>query len=130
MTAYKVASEILKIDPNALLDKMIAAGLPQKDIEDPVSTEDKQILLSYIRSSKDSPVQEKKVEVPKELSPKKESKTKKDEKPEKEVKKEEKVKPVQEKIKNTETKEKSKKSININGSIRVNDLARKLEKRQ
>ena len=127
--SVKKLSEILKIDPNALLDKMIAAGLPQKDIEDPVSTEDKQILLSYIRSSKDSPVQEKKVEVPKELSPKKESKTKKDEKPEKEVKKEEKVKPVQEKIKNTETKEKSKKSININGSIRVNDLARKLGKR-
>ena len=44
--SVKKLSEILKIDPNALLDKMIAAGLPQKDIEDPVSTEDKQILLS------------------------------------------------------------------------------------
>ena len=64
--SVKKLSEILKIDPNALLEKMIAAGLPQKDIEDLVSTEDKQTLLSYIRSSKDSPVQEKKVEVPKE----------------------------------------------------------------
>ena len=51
--SVKKLSEILKIDPNALLEKMIAAGLPQKDIEDSVSTEDKQTLLSYIRSSKD-----------------------------------------------------------------------------
>ena len=127
--SVKKLSEILKIDPNALLEKMIAAGLPQKDIEDPVSTEDKQTLLSYIRSSKDSPVQEKKVEVPKELSPKKEAKTKIEEKPKKEVKKEEKPQPNQENIASTETKEKSKKSVNINGSIRVNDLARKLGKR-
>ena len=127
--SVKKLSEILKIDPNALLEKMIAAGLPQKDIEDPVSTEDKQILLSYIRSSKDSPVQEKKVEVPKELSPKKEAKTKIEEKPKKEVKKEEKPQPIQDNIASTETKEKSKKSVNINGSIRVNDLARKLGKR-
>ena len=127
--SVKKLSEILKIDPNALLEKMIAAGLPQKDIEDTVSTEDKQTLLSYIRSSKDSPVQEKKVEVPKELSPKKEAKTKIEEKPKKEVKKEEKPQPIQENIASTETKEKSKKSVNINGSIRVNDLARKLGKR-
>ncbi len=127
--SVKKLSEILKIDPNALLEKMIAAGLPQKDIEDPVSTEDKQTLLSYIRSSKDSPVQEKKVEVPKELSPKKEAKTKIEEKPKKEVKKEEKPQPIQENVASTETKEKSKKSVNINGSIRVNDLARKLAKR-
>ena len=127
--SVKKLSEILKIDPNALLEKMIAAGLPQKDIEDPVSTEDKQTLLSYIRSSKDSPVQEKKVEVPKELSPKIEAKTKIEEKPKKEVKKEEKPQPIQENIASTETKEKSKKSVNINGSIRVNDLARKLGKR-
>ena len=127
--SVKKLSEILKIDPNALLEKMIAAGLPQKDIEDPVSTEDKQTLLSYIRSSKDSPVQEKKVEVPKELSPKKEAKTKIEEKPKKEVKKEEKPQPIQENVASTETKEKSKKSVNINGSIRVNDLARKLGKR-
>ena len=127
--SVKKLSEILKIDPNALLEKMIAAGLPQKDIEDPVSTEDKQTLLSYIRSSKDSPVQEKKVEVPKGLSPKKEAETKIEEKPKKEVKKEEKPQPIQENIASTETKEKSKKSVNINGSIRVNDLARKLGKR-
>ena len=127
--SVKKLSEILKIDPNALLEKMIAAGLPQKDIEDPVSTEDKQTLLSYIRSSKDSPVQEKKVEVPKELSPKKESKTKIEEKPKKEAKKEEKPQPIKENIAPAETKEKSKKSVNINGSIRVNDLARKLGKR-
>ena len=127
--SVKKLSEILKIDPNALLEKMIAAGLPQKDIEDSVSTEDKQTLLSYIRSSKDSPAQEKKVEVPKELSPKKAPKTIKEEKPEKEIKKEVKVQSAQEKNKNTETKEKVKKSVNINGSIRVNDLARKLGKR-
>ena len=127
--SVKKLSEILKIDPNALLEKMIAAGLPQKDIEDSVSTEDKQTLLSYIRSSKDSPVQEKKVEVPKELSPKKAPKTIKEEKTEQEIKKEVKVQSAQEKNKNTETKEKVKKSVNINGSIRVNDLARKLGKR-
>ena len=127
--SVKKLSEILKIDPNALLEKMIAAGLPQKDIEDLVSTEDKQTLLSYIRSSKDSPVQEKKVEVPKELTPKKESKNKTDEKPKNEVKKDQKVKTVKEEPPKAQNKEKSKKSVNINGSIRVNDLARKLNKR-
>ena len=127
--SVKKLSEILKIDPNALLEKMIAAGLPQKDIEDLVSTEDKQTLLSYIRSSKDSPVQEKKVEVPKELTPKKESKNRIEEKPKNEVKKEQKVKTAKEKPLQTQNKEKSKKSVNINGSIRVNDLARKLGKR-
>ncbi|MAR99117.1 MAG: translation initiation factor IF-2 [Flavobacteriales bacterium] len=127
--SVKKLSEILKIDPNALLQKMIAAGLPQKDIEDLVSTEDKQTLLSYIRSSKDSPVQEKKVEVPKELTPKKESKNKIEDKPRNEVKKEQKIKTVKEKSLQTQNKEKSKKSVNINGSIRVNDLARKLGKR-
>ena len=69
--SVKKLSEILKIDPNALLGKMIAAGLPQKDIEDLVSTEDKKTLLSFIRNSKDSPVKEKKVEVTKEFTPKK-----------------------------------------------------------
>ena len=59
-----------------------------------------------IRNSKDSPVQEKKVEVPKELSPKKESKTKSEEKPEKEIKKEPKVKRAQEQSTRIETKEK------------------------
>ena len=127
--SVKKLSEILKIDPNALLEKMIAAGLPQRVIEDSVSTEDKQTLLSYIRSSKDSPVQEKKVEVPKELTPKKESKNKTEEKPKNEVKKEQKVKTAKEEPSRTQNKEKSKKSVNINGSIRVNDLARKLSKR-
>ena len=120
--SVKKLSEILKIDPNALLQKMIAAGLPQKDIEDLVSTEDKQTLLSYIRSSKDSPVQEKKLEVPKELTPKKESKNKIEDKPRNEVKKEQKIKTVKEKSLQTQNKEKSKKSVNINGSIRVQDL--------
>ena len=69
--SVKKLSEILKIDPNALLEKMIAAGLSQTNLDDLVSTEDKQKLLSYIRSAKDSPVSEKKVEVPKELEPQK-----------------------------------------------------------
>jgi len=55
--SVKKLSEILKIDPNALLDKMIAAGLSQTSVDDLVSTEDKQKLLAYIRSSKDSPAQ-------------------------------------------------------------------------
>ena len=70
--SVKKLSEILKIDSNALLEKMIAAGLSQKSLDDLVSTEDKQKLLAYIRSAKDSPVSEKKVEVPKELEPQKE----------------------------------------------------------
>ena len=50
--SVKKLSEILKIDPNALLEKMISAGLPQKNIEDLVSTEDKQaLLLSLIHIS-------------------------------------------------------------------------------
>ena len=69
--SVKKLSEILKIDPNALLEKMIAAGLSQTNLDDLVSTEDKQKLLSFIRSAKDSPVSEKKVEVPKELEPQK-----------------------------------------------------------
>ena len=52
--SVKKLSEILKIDPRVLLDKMIAAGLPQTNVEDLVSNEDKQKLLSFIRSSKDS----------------------------------------------------------------------------
>ena len=51
--SVKKLSEILKIDPQVLLDKMIAAGLSQTNIEDLVSNEDKQKLLSFIRSSKD-----------------------------------------------------------------------------
>ena len=52
--SVKKLSEILKIDPEILLEKMINAGLQQKSIDDLVSNEDKQKLLSFIRSSKDS----------------------------------------------------------------------------
>ena len=117
--SVKKLSETLKIDPQALLDKMIAAGLSQTSIEDSVSNEDKQKLLAFIRSSKDS-VKEDKTEpvvstpqTPK-AAPKKEKTEKSKDSPE----------PAsQKKVK------KSKKSVNINGSIRVNDLSRKLNKR-
>ena len=127
--SVKKLSEILKIDPNALLEKMISAGLPQKNIEDLVSTEDKQALLSFIRSSKDSPVQEKKVEVPKELTPKKETKKKTKEKSKSDIKEGKTDQPLLEKTPQIQTKDKAQKTVNINGSIRVNDLARKLGKR-
>ena len=52
--SVKKLSEILKIDPEILLEKMISAGLKQKSVDDLVSNEDKQKLLSFIRSSKDS----------------------------------------------------------------------------
>ena len=127
--SVKKLSEILKIDPNALLEKMISAGLPQKNIEDLVSTEDKQALLSFIRSSKDSPVQEKKVEVPKELTPKKETKKTIKEKSKSNTKEDKTTQPQLEKTPQKLTKDKVQKTVNINGSIRVNDLARKLGKR-
>ena len=127
--SVKKLSEILKIDPNALLEKMISAGLPQKNIEDLVSTEDKQALLSFIRSSKDSPVQEKKVEVPKVLTPKKETKKKTKEKSKSDIKEGKTDQPQLEKKPQIQTKDKAQKTVNINGSIRVNDLARKLGKR-
>ena len=127
--SVKKLSEILKIDPNALLEKMISAGLPQKNIEDLVSTEDKQALLSFIRSSKDSPVQEKKVEVPKELTPKKETKKKTKEKSKSDIKEGKTDQSQLEKKPQIQTKDKAQKTVNINGSIRVNDLARKLGKR-
>jgi translation initiation factor IF-2 len=122
--SVKKLSEILKIDPNALLEKMIAAGLSQTNLDDLVSTEDKQKLLSYIRSAKDSPVSEKKVEVPKELEPKKD-KPEPIEKP----KPVEKPKKVLQKKASEPSREKTKKTVNINGSIRVNDLSRKLNRR-
>ena len=117
--SVKKLSEILKIDPKVLLDKMIAAGLPQTNVEDLVSNEDKQKLLAFIRSSKDSVKEDTpKTIVPEAQKPKVSPKTEKttkltnssNEKPKKEIHKE-------------------KKSVNINGSIRVNDLARKLSKR-
>ena len=128
--SVKKLSEILKIDPNALLEKMIAAGLSQKSLDDLVSTEDKQKLLAYIRSAKDSPVSEKKVEVPKELEPQKE-KPEPIEKPKPEEKAEpvKKSKPAVVKKDSEPAKEKPKKTVNINGSIRVNDLSRKLSRR-
>ena len=128
--SVKKLSEILKIDPNALLEKMIAAGLSQKSLDDLVSTEDKQKLLTYIRSAKDSPVSEKKVEVPKELEPQKE-KPEPIEKPKPEEKAEpvKKSKPAVVKKDSEPAKEKPKKTVNINGSIRVNDLSRKLNRR-
>ena len=70
--SVKKLSEILKIDPQVLLDKMIAAGLSQTSIEDSVSNEDKQKLLSFIRSSKDLAVDDKpKAVVPTTQAPKK-----------------------------------------------------------
>lgn len=124
--SVKKLSEILKIDPNALLEKMIAAGLSQTSVDDLVSTEDKQKLLAYIRSSKDSPAQvaTPKVEVPKKLEPSTEKKTS-----EPAPKAEKKPVRVETKKKEEPKKEKAEKSVNINGSIRVNDLARKLSKR-
>ena len=124
--SVKKLSEILKIDPNALLEKMIAAGLSQTSVDDLVSTEDKQKLLAYIRSSKDSPAQEAtpKVEVPKKLEPSTEKKTSAPA-----PKAEKKPVRVETKKKEEPKKEKAEKSVNINGSIRVNDLARKLSKR-
>ncbi len=117
--SVKKLSEILKIDPKVLLDKMIAAGLPQNNVEDLVSNEDKQKLLSFIRSSKDSIKQDTpKAIVPEakkpKFSPKAEKTTKLKNSSEDESKKE---------------LQKEKKSVNINGSIRVNDLARKLSRR-
>ena len=117
--SVKKLSEILKIDPQVLLDKMIAAGLSQTSVEDLVSNEDKQKLLAYIRSAKD-PVKESETnavistpqtpESPNKKVASKKIKEAKKEKVEKEA-------------------EKTKKIVNINGSIRVNDLSRKLNKR-
>ena len=74
--SVKKLSEILKIDPQVLLDKMIAAGLSQTSIEDLVSNEDKQKLLSFIRGFKDSPVDDKpKAIIPTPQAPKKALKT-------------------------------------------------------
>ena len=121
--SVKKLSEILKIDPEALLEKMIQAGLPHKDVEDAVSNEDKQTLLSFIRKSKSSPGSDepqKTVVTPK-LSPAPApipSKTKT------------KAKPVKPKDETLEKPQETKiKSVNINGSIRVNDLSRKINKR-
>ena len=52
--SVKQLSEVLKIDPKVLLNKMIEAGLHQKSINDSVTTEDKQKLLEFIRNAKTS----------------------------------------------------------------------------
>ena len=121
--SVKKLSEILKIDPEALLEKMIQAGLPHKDVEDAVSNEDKQTLLSFIRKSKSSPgsdepqksvVTPKLSPAPAPIPPKQKAK----------------AKPVKPKDETSEKPQETKiKSVNINGSIRVNDLSRKINKR-
>ena len=123
--SVKKLSEILKIDPEALLKKMIQAGLPQKNIDDAVSNDDKQILLSFIRSSKTTNISQASQETvvkpkpPTTVTPKspKTKKASRDSKP---------------KGSKAEVKEETKtkiKSVNINGSIRVNDLSRKISRR-
>ena len=117
--SVKKLSEILKIDPQVLLDKMIAAGLSQTSVEDSVSNEDKQKLLAFIRSSKDSGKEDKpKTVVPAPQAPKT-------------TPKKEKVKKSEDssESKTQKNSKQSKKSVNINGSIRVNDLSRKLNRR-
>ena len=117
--SVKKLSEILKIDPQVLLDKMIAAGLSQTSVEDSVSNEDKQKLLAFIRSSKDSGTEDKsKAIVPTPQTPKA-------------APKKEKVKKSKDSSESATQKKakQSKKSVNINGSIRVNDLSRKLNRR-
>ena len=118
-------SEILKIDPEALLEKMIQAGLPQNNIDDAVSNDDKQILLSFIRSSKTTNISQASQETvvkpkpPTTVTPRppKTKKAPRDSKP---------------KDSKAEVKEEIKtkiKTVNINGSIRVNDLSRKISRR-
>jgi len=119
--SVKKLSEILKIDPEILLEKMISAGLKQKSVDDLVSNEDKQKLLSFIRSSKDSNSTVK-IESPSQpVAPKKvQNKTSQTSKQKT---------PVKEGHKKDEAVVDAKKSVNINGSIKVNDLSRKLNKR-
>ena len=123
--SVKKLSEILKIDPEALLKKMIQAGLPQKNIDDAVSNDDKQILLSFIRSSKTTNISQASQETvvkpkpPTTVTPKppKTKKASRDSRP---------------KDSKAEVKEETKtkiKTVNINGSIRVNDLSRKISRR-
>lgn len=119
--SVKKLSEILKIDPEILLEKMISAGLKQKSVDDLVSNEDKQKLLSFIRSSKDSNSTVK-IESPSQpVAPKKvQNKTSQTSKQKK---------PIKEGHEKDEAVVDAKKSVNINGSIKVNDLSRKLNKR-
>ncbi len=119
--SVKKLSEILKIDPEILLEKMINAGLQQKSVDDLVSNEDKQKLLSFIRSSKDSNSTVKIESPPQAVEPKKvQRKTRQTSKQKTPVKQEPKI---------DDAVVDAKKSVNINGSIKVNDLSRKLNKR-
>jgi translation initiation factor IF-2 len=125
--SVKKLSEILKIDPEVLLRKMIDAGLSHKSVDDLVSTEDKQKLLSYIRSSKDAPAKPTAaVEVAPPV-PSPQPQPKKESKHSPRVADKPKQKPKVEKEPAEDTK--VKKTVNINGSIRVNDLSRKLSRR-
>ena len=125
--SVKKLSEILKIDPEVLLSKMIDAGLSHKSVDDLVSTQDKQKLLSYIRSSKDAPAKPTAaVEVTPPV-PSPQPQPKKESKPSPKVTEKPKQKPKVEKEPEEDTK--VKKTVNINGSIRVNDLSRKLSRR-
>ncbi len=125
--SVKKLSEILKIDPEVLLRKMIDAGLSHKSVDDLVSTEDKQKLLSYIRSSKDAPAKPTAaVEVAPPV-PSPQPQPKKEFKHSPRVADKPKQKPKVEKEPAEDTK--VKKTVNINGSIRVNDLSRKLSRR-
>ena len=125
--SVKKLSEILKIDPEVLLNKMIDAGLSHKSVDDLVSTEDKQKLLSYIRSSKDAPTKPTAVVEPTPPVPSPQPQPKKESKPSPKVTEKPKQKPKVEKEPAKDTK--AKKTVNINGSIRVNDLSRKLSRR-
>ena len=133
--SVKQLSEILKIDPDALLKKMIEAGLPHTSIEDLVSNEDKQTLLTFIRTAKSNvQADEKKpVEVTPKSSPKAQNLENKTKQEPAAISKTENKKPsepqIKKKLAKEEPKEEKKKSVNINGSIRVNDLSRKLSKR-
>ena len=123
----KKLSEILKIDPEDLHSKMIDAGLSHNSVDDLVSTEDKQKLLSYIRSSKDAPATPTAaVEVTPPV-PSPQPQPKKESKPSPKAPDKPKQKPKVEKEPAKDTK--VKKTVNINGSIRVNDLSRKLSRR-
>jgi len=133
--SVKQLSEILKIDPDALLKKMIEAGLPQTSIEDSVSNDDKQTLLTFIRTAKSNVQSDEKkpIEVTPKSSPKTQNLEKKDKQEPVDISKAENKKPFEQQTKEKsakeESKEEKKKSVNINGSIRVNDLSRKLSKR-
>lgn len=133
--SVKQLSEILKIDPDALLKKMIEAGLPHTSIEDSVSNEDKQTLLTFIRTA-NSNIQadeRKPIEVTPKSTNEAQNLEKKDKKVPADISKTENKKTLKPQTKEKSVKEgpkeEKKKSVNINGSIRVNDLSRKLSKR-